>query len=524
MYDKRIHLLLMVLFAGIVITACSPRSTSPEEPAIYRETFRPQFHFTPRVNWTNDPNGMVFFEGEYHLFYQHNPFGDTWGHMSWGHAISTDLVHWEHLPVAIPEEDGIMIFSGSAVVDWHNTSGLGENGQPPLIAVYTGRRNSDNLQAQHIAYSNDRGRTWMKYEGNPVLDIDSNNFRDPKVSWHDPSQQWIMVVVLAADHKVRFYGSPDLINWTFLSDFGPVGATGGVWECPDFFVLPVDGNVENKRWVLQVDLNPGAVAGGSGGQYFIGTFDGKTFTLDPEGDRRETQEAAKWVDYGKDYYATVSWSDVPESDGRRIWLAWMNNWLYAGDIPTSPWRGAMTIPRVVSLAAYDGDIRLVQTPIAELQQLRGASFRFKDETIGEGVTLLRDAGVRGTTLEIVAEFEVESAGDFGLSVRAGVSEETLIGYDVGRQTVYLDRTRSGRVDFNENFTGVHESPVPLSDNRLKLHTFVDWSSVEVFVNDGYAVITDRIFPDPSSDGLELFVLGGAVTLVSLDVWELRSIY
>ena len=243
------------------------------------EPFRPQYHFTPEKNWMNDPNGMVFYEGEYHLFYQYNPAGDKWGHMSWGHAVSPDMVHWTHLPLALPEADNVMIFSGSAVVDWKNSSGFGKDGRPPLVAVYTGFRTTDRVQFQCIAYSNDKGRTWTKYSGNPVIDINSMDFRDPKVQWHDATRRWIMTVSLSAEHKVRFYGSDNLKAWTLLSEFGPAGATGGVWECPDLFELPLPGT-NDKRWVLVVNMNPGSVAGGSGGQYFIGRFDGTQFVAD----------------------------------------------------------------------------------------------------------------------------------------------------------------------------------------------------------------------------------------------------
>jgi fructan beta-fructosidase len=251
---------------------------SPPASATYQELYRPQFHFTPAKNWMNDPNGLVYYKGEYHLFYQHNPFGDTWGHMSWGHAVSRDLVHWEHLPVAIPEEGNEAIFSGSAVVDHRNTSGFGTRGNPPMVAVYTSAR--PGSQAQSLAYSTDRGRTWKKYAANPVLDIGSGEFRDPKVFWYAPERKWVMAVVKALEHKVQLYSSPDLKRWTHMSDFGPANAVGGAWECPDLFPLAVDGNPRKTKWVLLVSLNPGGIAGGSGMQYFVGDFDGTTFRAD----------------------------------------------------------------------------------------------------------------------------------------------------------------------------------------------------------------------------------------------------
>jgi fructan beta-fructosidase len=247
-----------------------------------REPWRPQYHFSPRINWTNDPNGLVFFEGEYHLFYQYNPFGDTWGHMSWGHAVSTDLLHWTELPVAIPEADGIMIYTGSVVIDKANTSGFCIGGKPCMVAIYTGAQKTSKpeIQQQSLAFSNDRGRTWTKYERNPVLNLNLSDFRDPNVFWSTQSKRWIMGVSLPNDHKVAFYASPDLKKWDRVGEFGPAGATGGQWECPDLFEAMVDGDSSQKRWVLKVGLNPGGLQGGSGEQYFVGRFDGSRFIND----------------------------------------------------------------------------------------------------------------------------------------------------------------------------------------------------------------------------------------------------
>ncbi|NOT58825.1 MAG: glycoside hydrolase family 32 protein, partial [Acidobacteria bacterium] len=278
---RRVALLQLgvVAFASVLLQISAQTQT-----ATYDEPYRPQFHFTPAQNWMNDPNGLVYYKGEYHLFYQYNPFGNSWGHMSWGHAVSRDLVHWRHLPVALAEENEVMIFSGSAVVDWQNTSGLCRNPDPQdkscLIAIYTGHIEKSATRArsesQHLAVSNDRGRTWQKYAGNPVLDIGYGDFRDPKVIWHAATKQWVMVVSLSKEQKVRFYGSPDLKQWKLLSEFGPAGVKNDkmLWECPDLFELPIANQPSKKRWVLIVNINPGGFAGGSGGQYFIGKFDG----------------------------------------------------------------------------------------------------------------------------------------------------------------------------------------------------------------------------------------------------------
>ena len=257
--------------------------TAAADSAPYSETYRPQFHFTPEKNWMNDPNGLVYYKGEYHLFYQYNPNGNSWGDMSWGHAVSEDLVHWKELPLALSHDDNEMVFSGSAVVDENNTTGFGTKKNPPMVAMYTSHNKSTGIQSQSLAYSTDRGRTWTKYQGNPVIDIGSRDFRDPKVQWYAPTKSWLMTVSLSAEHKVRFYSSKDLKDWTQLSEFGPAGATGGVWECPDLFPLAVDGDKNNIKWVLVVNINPGGIAGGSAAQYFIGDFDGTKFTADDNG-------------------------------------------------------------------------------------------------------------------------------------------------------------------------------------------------------------------------------------------------
>ena len=266
--------------SAVVALAAAPAVAVAQTPA-YSEAYRPQFHFTPAQNWMNDPNGMVYYQGEYHLFFQYNPFGDTWGHMSWGHAVSKDLVHWKQLPVAIPEQGDEMVFSGSAVVDYGNTSGFGTTENPAMVAIYTAA--TPGNQSQALAYSTDKGRTWTRYAGNPVLDIGSAEFRDPKVFWYAPENKWVMAVVMSVEHKVRLYSSKNLKDWTLMSDFGPANAVGGVWECPDLFPLAVDGDPAKTKWVMVVNLNPGGIQGGSAGQYFVGDFDGTRFRADDSG-------------------------------------------------------------------------------------------------------------------------------------------------------------------------------------------------------------------------------------------------
>ena len=471
------------------------------------ERYRPQYHFSPELNWTNDPNGLVFFEGEYHLFYQHNPLGNTWGHMSWGHAVSPDLLHWEHLPIALREEYGVMIFSGSAVVDVDNTSGFGVGDEPPLVAIYTGH--GDGRQTQDIAYSNDRGRSWTKYGGNPVLDLGMADFRDPKVFRHLETDRWVMVVSLANEKRLQFYASENLKDWTFLSEFGPAGvAEKPNWECPDLFPLAIEGEPGEVRWLLETDIGGGAIAGGSGGEYFVGTFDGTRFVPDsPE---------SQWVDHGRDFYAPVSWSGIPEADGRRIWIGWMNNWETA-NVPTQPWRGSMSLPRSLSLRRTPDGLRLVQHPIQELESLRRDHVHLEDRTLDNGALVLP---IDGQQLEVKAEFESIDAAEFGVRVLRGPVEATVVGIDAAHSSLFVDRNRSGDVAFHDRFAGRHDGPIRLEGGRARLHLFVDASSVEVFGDDGLTVITDRVFPDPESRGVELFATGGRARLVSLDAWTL----
>ncbi|MDX3747912.1 GH32 C-terminal domain-containing protein [Streptomyces sp. AK08-02] len=843
------HARIRMMAAVATVCALSAAPLAPSAVAAdtppYTETYRPQFHFTPEKNWMNDPNGLVYYKGEYHLFYQYNPGGNSWGDMSWGHAVSKDLVHWEELPLALSHDDEEMVFSGSAVVDWNNTTGFGTKKNPPMVAIYTSAYKNGGKQAQSLAYSTDRGRTWTKYQGNPVIDIGSTNFRDPKVQWYAPTKSWLMTVSLSAEHKVRFYSSKNLKDWKLQSEFGPAGATGGVWECPDLFPLAVDGDKKNIKWVLVVNINPGGIAGGSGSQYFVGDFDGKKFTADdkgtytpptgtvvqdfegtdfgswtttgtafgqgpstgavdwqgavtgfdgkglansfhggdgatgtltspeftvdspylnfkvgggrhpheagtvmdrtpPEGtvladfeggtygDWTKTGDAfgpapatgtlpdqgqvsgflgnglantflngdastgtltspeftidkkhinfligggnhpadsdnptavellvdgqvvrsstgkdgealnwaswdvgelagkkaqikivdnnsggwghlnvdhimlsdtkaqpvsqetsvnllvdgkvvrsatgtdsetldwasfdmrpyagkkaqiqildmntagwghvmadrftaadkpaksvvqrADWTDYGKDYYAAVSWENAP--GGKRYMIGWMNNWDYGQSIPTSPWRSAQSVPREMALRTINGRTRLTSKPVGSLESLRQQRpATASDVTVRSTSKPLTSRAAKGKALDIEATFSLKDADRFGLKVRTGTNgEETVIGYDTTTQELYVDRTRSGTGDFNSTFPGVQTAPLKPKNGKVKLRILVDWSSVEVFGGNGEAVITDQIFPDPSSTGVEVFAEGGTATLDQMRTWQLRSIW
>ncbi|MEH7332572.1 glycoside hydrolase family 32 protein [Neobacillus drentensis] len=478
----------------------------------YTENYRPQFHFTPESNWMNDPNGMVYYEGEYHLFYQYHPYSAVWGPMHWGHAVSTDLIHWEHLPIALyPDENGA-IFSGSAVVDWNDSSGF-FNGGTGLVAIFTSA--DGPKQTQSIAYSTDKGRTWIKYEGNPVLsDENYPDFRDPKVFWHEGTKKWVMI--LAVGNHVRIYLSDDIKTWNFASEFGrEAGSHDGVWECPDLFELPI-GETGSKKWVMIVSIgNDDAYPEGSRTQYFIGEFDGNTFIND------NSDETVLWIDYGRDNYAGVTWSDTP--DGKRMFIGWMSNWKYANITPTKEWRSAMTLPRELSLISTTEGVRLIQAPVKEINSLRKEKREWKDQLIGaDSKNLLSD--FRGKAIEIIAEFELHSAAEFGFLVRTSSEEKTIIGYDATKQEIFIDRQYSGESSFHPSFACRHSASVKPEGNRIQLRLFLDWSSVEVFANNGESVMTDLIFPSSTSEGLALFTTGGDVTLVSLEMYHLNSIW
>ncbi|MER6184200.1 GH32 C-terminal domain-containing protein [Streptomyces sp. NPDC001652] len=842
------HARIRMIAAVATVCALSAAPLAPQAAAAdtppFSETYRPQFHFTPDKNWMNDPNGLVYFNGEYHLFYQYNPGGNSWGDMSWGHAVSTDLVHWKQLPLALSHDDNEMVFSGSAVIDRDNTTGFGTKKNPAMVAIYTSHNKATGTQAQSLAYSTDRGRTWTKYQGNPVIDIGSKDFRDPKVQWYAPTKSWLMTVSMSAEHKVRFYSSKNLKDWTLQSEFGPAGATGGVWECPDLFPLAVDGDKKKIKWVLVVNINPGGIAGGSAAQYFVGDFDGTKFTADDKGtytpptgtvtqdfegadfgtwtttgtafgqapaagpvdgqgavegfdgkglansfhsgdattgtltsppftvdskylnfkvgggrhphvdgtvmeqqdppagtvladfeggtygdwtttgdafgtapatgtlggqqevsgflgdglansflggdattgtltspeftidkdyvnflvgggnhpvgsdkptaiellvdgktvrsatggdgealnwaswdvkalagkkaqikivddnsggwghlnvdhimlsdtqarpvsqetsvnlivDGKVVQSAtgsnsetldwasfdmrpyagkqariqlvdmntagwghlladrftaadtaaksvvqrADWADYGKDYYAAVSWEDAP--DGKRYMIGWMNNWDYGGAIPTSPWRGAQSIPREMTLRTVDGRIRLTSRPVDSVTSLRhGRPATAAGITVKNTAETLIGPAAQGKALDIEATFSLQDAARFGLKVRTGAGgEETVIGYDTTSQELYVDRTHSGAVDFNSTFPGIQTAPLKAKNGKVTLRILVDWSSVEVFGGSGEAVITDQIFPDPASQGVQVFAENGSVKLDQAVVWHLGS--
>jgi len=516
----------------------------PETPPAGTTRFRPAIHFTARDTWLNDPNGLVFHNGIYHLFFQNNPFGNVWGNMSWGHATSPDLVHWTEHPVAIACDDVEDVFSGSVVVDHGNTSGFGTADGPALVAIYTSAYKAasehSGMQAQSLAYSADAGLTWHKYDENPVLTRNSANFRDPKVFRYqgDQGAYWVMVAVEAHHQQVVFYRSDDLKSWDYLSDFGPANADAGDWECPDLFPLAVDGDPGNTKWVLIVNVNPGAVAGGSGGQYFVGHFDGVRFVPDagslaaPGGVSSLDAAAAAaalrqclWLDWGRDCYASVSFSNVP--DGRRIVIGWMNNWDYANELPTAPWRSSMTLARELRLTTAHGALRLVQQPIlagrsegekhTPAKQLMSAGLH---ELNGEALRL-PDA-VPGAAQIIEAEIAPGGADRLDLRIFGGSdgAAGAVLSYDTARAELSLDRRSSGDTGFHAKFASVESAPLVLDDGVLKLQIVVDHCSVEVFAQDGSVVLTDLVFPDAEHQQVWLSAEGGPASVLRLAVSSL----
>jgi fructan beta-fructosidase len=532
----KFHVLHQILLLLLFTMACSPdETTASQEDKVskYDEQHRPQLHFSPPANWMNDPNGMVYFEGEYHLFYQYYPESTVWGPMHWGHAISTDLVHWNHLPIALyPDEKGY-IFSGSAVVDWFNTSGFSTTGEPPLVAIFTYHdmemEQSDSTatqyQSQAIAYSNDKGRTWTKYEGNPVIPNPGiKDFRDPKVIRDTENDQWVMVFA-AGDH-VQFYGSKDLKKWYYLSSFGQKrGSHAGVWECPDFFPLEVPEN-GTQKWVLLSSINPGGPNGGSATQYFVGEFDGKQFRLDQEfaSHLGRSPEAACWFDFGRDNYAGVTWSDIEESDGRRIFMGWMSNWDYARQVPTELWRSAMTLPRVLELHTTAQGPRLYQSFPKELQQLR-------EDLFSPGVTGVGDT--RQTLEASPQQLEVifkaacnegaKSSFGFMLSNKAG--EIYRIGYNAEKGVYFSDRSQAGKIGFSEKFASqIHQAPKQLEGALVTMHIIFDVASAELIADDGLTAITDIFFPNENFTQIDFFIEGQGIEIQQLDFYTLERIW
>ncbi|MFC5465692.1 glycoside hydrolase family 32 protein [Lederbergia graminis] len=470
------------------------------------DKYRPNLHFAPKENWMNDPNGLVYFKGEYHLFFQHNPNDSVWGPMYWGHAVSKDLITWKELDIALSPDENGTIFSGSAVVDWDNTTGFFPE-EPGLVAIFThhkdGAEGKPPVQTQSIAYSHDQGRTWIKYDGNPVLRHETKvDFRDPKVFWHE--DKWIMV--LATGQTISFYSSFNLIDWQFESEFGEgAGSHDGVWECPDLFKLKVENSGEEK-WVLLVSIgdNPQFEVG-SRTQYFIGSFNGSTFVTE--------HNDIRWLDFGRDNYAGVSFSDIPREDGRRIYLGWMSNWRYANQVPTHGWRSQMTIPRELSVRKINGSYIVIQRLVKELDSYFSLQEKLDDIHINDVETIKVDARY----MDMVFELENMNAKKYGITIHHSENHSTTITIDTISNSLILDREKSGDISFSEMFSNEQVINLKSNDN-IQLRIVVDSSSVELLVNDGEYALTSLVYPDKACDSISIFSLEGDVKLKEGNVY------
>lgn len=468
----------------------------------------------------NDPNGLVYLDGEYHLFYQFNPTASKWGQIGWGHAVSRDLINWQELPEALSADERGMAFSGSAVVDLENTSGFSDGQTPAVVAIYTCHSLVDDvpLQTQHLAWSIDQGRNWRRYGDNPVLDIGSGSFRDPKVFWHTETSQWIMAIALASECKVQFYGSANLREWSYLSDFGPCGNTKGDWECPDLFALTLEDGSDRSKWILKVDNTLGGVAGGSGGQYFVGEFDGTRFYSDNSSD--QAVDDGTPIDYGSDFYAAMTWSNLPP-DGRRIWLAWMSNWHYASSTPTHPWRGVQSSPRSLHLVSTADGPQLAQRPVEELKQLRQRHRRWNSIDLANGIALLLEDS-SSETLEIVLRLAVSPDASVAAHFVRSSGSTTTVRFDNKNSELMVDRRRTAAAPFHPDFAACHRGPLRPVDGIVDIRILLDHCCLEVFGGQGETVITDLVFPDGSPDGVTVTCDEGAAVIETLDLWHLDA--
>jgi fructan beta-fructosidase len=448
--------------------------------------YRPTFHYSPPVNWVNDPNGLVYLDGEYHLFTQYNPYGSKWGHMSWGHAVSKDLQNWKTLPIAMEEYKNVdssktMLFSGCVIVDSLNSSNLFANGfKKGLVAIFTSHVHQDNkevVQHQSIMYSQDKGRTWKLYHQNPILDLQMKNFRDPNVIWYPERKVWIMTLVKPLEYTAQFYESKNLINWTLLSEFGNQGDVTKIWECPSLTKVPIENSKEYK-WMLTISSGHKQV-GYVGMQYFIGDFDGFKFTA-------QKQNEVFYMDYGKDYYAAIPYYNLPKKQKKPIMIGWVNNWAYANDIPTGGFRGMYSVPRELSLYKDKETFRLKQNPI-KLEGVEEKNITLKSKQRTPKINFKTDSYILNLKIEASNEgFEIE--------ILKSANQSTKIIYKPNNEILSFDRTQSGNVAFNKAFASIEDMPLKAENGFINLKIIVDKSIVEIYGNGGKAVLLDLVFP------------------------------
>lgn len=515
------------LILGLVSCREDVRKTDEkDEIAVQKnEDFRPNFHFTPEKNWMNDPNGMFYLDGTYHLYFQYYPEDNVWGPMHWGHATSSDMVTWEEQEIALyPDEKGY-IFSGSAVVDHKNTSGFGTARDTAVVAIFTyhdpkgEEENREDYQSQALAYSLDKGYTWTKYDGNPVIPNPGiKDFRDPKVIWDEKRDQWLMA--LATVDRTLFYSSRDLKSWKKISEFGEqTGAHDGVWECPDLFPMQVEGTNETK-WVLIQSLNPGGYNGGSGTQYFVGDFDGKEFT--PAENMKDLEEKHPfWIDFGRDNYAGVTWSNIPDEDGRTLFIGWMSNWLYGQEVPTTTWRSAMTIARELKLQKEGDRYLITSAPVDELKKYRGKSLKKNNIEIGRNSAVITSKDMDLAKAEIRFTINDLSEMTYNFRLSNDFGDEFIVSYDHAQKQFSVNRSHAGQTGFSEKFgASVSTAPRIAESSSLNAILILDKTSIEIFFDDGKTVMTEIFFPNYpwtefSFAGLEQFEVN------SLEAYELN---
>ncbi|GGH15500.1 glycoside hydrolase family 32 protein [Mucilaginibacter phyllosphaerae] len=500
-----------LLIGSFLIAALSSQAQKTASTP-YHEQYRLQAHFSPKAHWTNDPNGMVYYKGTYHLFFQYYPDATIWGPMHWGHAVSKDMIHWKQLPIALYPDKLGYIFSGSVVVDENNTSGLGTKDKPAMVAIFTHhdpkgeKAGLSKYQNQSLAYSLDEGLTWKKYSGNPVLKNPGiKDFRDPKVFWYDKGNKWLMS--LATKDRITFYSSPNLKNWKKESDFGQMlGAHGGVWECPDLFPLKLNGK---EYWVLLVSINPGGPNKGSATQYFVGHFDGKTFT--------PTSTQTKWIDYGPDNYAGVTFGNT---GNRKVFLGWMGNWLYANQVPTVKWRNAMTVPRELDLKLTAGDIYLTSNPVKELDKIVAKTIKVDAALLAKNNNIF--SVIKQTPAQYVLEFNTQAVKDYSVMLSNATGEQLIIGYDAKNTRYYIDRTKAGQHGFSKQFATRSYVPRVSASLTSDMELIVDASSIELFADGGLSNLTGVFFP--KKPYTRLSIVNNGMEIEGLELKPLRSIW
>ena len=504
----KLHNLIVLIF----ITALSAVAQS-KKAVVYSEKYRPQFHFSPKAHWMNDPNGMVYVNGTYHLYFQYNPTANVPGNIHWGHATSKDLFHWKEKPIALYPDSLGLVFSGSAVLDKHNTSGLGTLVHPPMVALYAShsvskeKMGKTDVETQSLAYSNDAGLTWKKYKGNPVIkNMGDRDFRDPKVIWYEPQKKWVMV--LAAHDHIDFFASKNLITWIKESDFGrEAGDHAGVWECPDLFELQ---NGNKKQWVLIVNMNPGGPNGGSATQYFVGGFDGQKFTT--------YDKETKWLNYGPDNYAGVTWSNT---GSRKIFLGWMSNWLYGDKVPTSPWRGAMTTSVNLALKEVNQKTYLVSEPVKELQAITSIPKFLNNISFEHTYNIQSKLPSFGN--KFIFKLKDVSVADFSIVLFNKNSEQLKIGYDKAKNIYYINRDHAGITAFQKDFIKLSTAPRLSASPKINLTLIVDETSAELFADDGLTNMTGIFFSTSPMTGLNMYT-PGKLNIGSLSYAKIGSVW